>query len=103
MKETTLMKVPDEALIDDLKKTIRHLEFKIGQDEAYIQELQFTVKGLMELTKEERIVLKNDHLIRTLNKQNKILGGIISDYRSDMAKLIHKLYEKEKVQKDNTE
>ena len=79
------------------------LNSRLARMKAYIQELQFTVKGFMELTKEERLVLKNDHLIRTLNKQNKILGGIISDYRSDMAKLIHKLYEKEKVQKDNTE
>lgn len=96
------MKVPDDALIADLKKTIRRLEFKIGQNESYIDELQETVKDLLTATDEERMIIKNDHLYRILRKQNSILGGIIHDYRIDIAKLINKCYEATKDQKDKS-
>lgn len=96
------MKVPDDALIADLKKTIRRLEFKIGQNESYIDELQETVKNLLTVTDEERMIIKSDHLYRTLHKQNNILGDIIHGYRIDMAKLINKCYEATKDQKDKS-
>lgn len=96
------MKVPDDALIADLKKTIRRLEFKIGQNESYIDELQETVKNLLTVTDEERVIIKSDHLYRILRKQNSILGDIIHDYRIDMAKLINKCYEATKDQKDKS-
>lgn len=96
------MKVPDDALIADLKKTIRRLEFRIGQNESYIDELQETVKNLLTVTDEERVIIKSDHLYRILRKQNSILGDIIHDYRIDMAKLINKCYEATKDQKDKS-
>lgn len=102
MKNNQLMKVPDDALIADLKKTIRRLEFKIGQNESYIDELQETVKNLLTVTDEERVIIKSDHLYRILRKQNSILGDIIHDYRIDMAKLINKCYEATKDQKDKS-
>lgn len=102
MNNNQLMKVPDDALIADLKKTIRRLEFKIGQNESYIDELQETVKNLLTVTDEERMIIKSDHLYRTLRKQNNILGDIIHGYRIDMAKLINKCYEATKDQKDKS-
>ena len=102
MRNNQLMKVPDDALIADLKKTIKRLEFKIGQNESYIDELHDALNNLIVATNEERVVIKKDHLYRLLCRQNSILSDIIHDYRIDMAKLINKCYEATKNQKDNT-
>lgn len=65
-----LHKVPDDALIKDLKKQLSHATQKLSANEQYIYELEDQICTLLKSNREDKLIIKTDRRVKLLTQAN---------------------------------
>jgi|BioPla2DNA2_1021312.scaffolds.fasta_scaffold33482_3 TolA-binding protein len=99
-----LFKVPDDVIINLLKKEIAGLRSRQGENEMYIVELEERITKLLKCTDDDRLALKADRRIADLNRQIKSLEKKVESLKQLNNHCLVQImnYEKEKSRKGNT-
>lgn len=103
-----LLKVPDEALIQDLKKQLSQATQLLSANEQYIYELELQIQqlkhSLLHSSKEEKLLIKTERRVELLSKANIEFRLQIKELRKLNNRYLVKMLEYEKIYKtDNTQ